>query len=75
MQNGLFDKVEQDALSAAKERREAIAHQDRLSLTSGENVIGKICMFKEILVLAFLIYGIYTYIRPEKCDLIKHDLH
>jgi hypothetical protein len=62
-------------VSAANERREALAHQDRISLTFGENVIGKICMCKEILVLSFLIFGIYTYIRPEKCDLVKHNLH
>jgi hypothetical protein len=75
MQNELFDKVEKDAVSAANEHREALNRHNRLKLTSVENIILRICMFKEILVLTCLMYGLFYYIRPERCEMVKHDLH
>jgi hypothetical protein len=75
MQKVLFDKVEKDAVSAANEHREALNRHQSLKLTSDENIILRICMFKEIIVLTCLMYGLFYYIRPKRCDMVKHDLH
>lgn len=75
MENEQFSKVNQDALETPGTAQEALNRQLKSNLTGDEEVIMRVCMCKEIFVMACLIFGIFNFIQPEKCDLVKHDLH